>query len=169
LSELNRYRHGFKKLGLQEWHDTLDRAIDDLRTKIGTQAPTFVDSVQPQAPVQPSPARFNVSGLAGVGFTVTIVNPQDIQPASTSLARAKITKGANASLTPIRHNVQSGTDTNFNSSSNLQDYKLSNQTSLSVPGSGVTLYWRLRSSFDGQNWNSWQLFSGPTGPVGVAV
>lgn len=169
MSELKRYQGSFRKLGLQEWHNQLDAAIDDLRNKVGTQKPTFIASVQPQSPAQPSAAIFNVSGQTGVGFTVQITNPQDIQPASTALARAKITKGTNVALTPILHNVQSALNTNFNSAADLTDYGKSSQTTLTIPNSGVTLFWRIRSSFDGQNWNAWQLFSGPTGPIGVSV
>lgn len=169
MSELNRHRTKLAKLGLQVFADELNTAIDDLRAKIGTGKTTFVDSVKPLAPSQPSPATFGVTGLPGVGFQVTIVNPQDINPQSPALARAKITKGANAPLATLFHNVVSATDTNFNSSSSLIDHGISNQTTWTIPASGVTRYWRFRSSLDGQNWNTWQLFSGPRGPIGVPV
>ena len=145
------------------------KAIDDLRAKIGTSAPQFVDSVKPLAPSKPSPVAFNVSGQAGVGFTVNVVTPQNIQPASSALARAKVTKGPNAPLTPLLHNIQSATDTNFNSASNLIDYGTSSQSAFSINASGQTRYWRIRSSFDGQNWNNWQLLTGATGPIAVSV
>ena len=169
MSELNRHRAKFAKLGLQVFADDLNQAIDDIRTKIGTGKPTFVDSVKPLAPSQPTPATFGVTGQAGVGFQVSIVNPQDINPASPALARAKITKGSNAPLTPLLHNVQSATDTNFTSASGLADHGITNQTTISIPASGATRYWRIRSSFDGQNWNAWQLLSGPSGPIAITV
>lgn len=169
MSELNRHRTKLTKLGLQVFADELNSAIDDLRTKVGTGKPTFVDSVKPLAPTQPSPATFGVTGLSNVGFKIQIVNPQDINPQSPALARAKITKGPNAPLTPLFHNLQSAMDTSFSSSSGVVDYGISNQTAVSIPATGKTLYWRMRSSFDGQNWNAWQLLSGARGPIAVSV
>lgn len=168
-TELTRYRKQFAPLGLQAWHDALDAAIEDLRTKIGTQKPTLIDAIQPLAPTQPTAVQFNVAGTTGVGFAIQILNPENIQPASAALARAKITKGPNVPLTPLFHNLQSAADTNFNSSSMVTDYGSTSQNQISIPGAGLIRYWRIRSSFDGQNWNAWQIFAGPTGPVAVTV
>jgi hypothetical protein len=169
LSELNRYRKQFAQMGLQAWHDTLNAAIDDLRAKIGTSAPTFVDSIVPLSPSQPPPATINVTGQTGVGFQITIVNPQNAKPLSVGVARARITKAPNAPLTPLFHNLNSAIDTNFNSQSSVTDYGVTSQTSVNIAGSGLTLFWRIRSSFDGKNWNSWKIFAGPTGPIAVSV
>ena len=44
------------------------------------------------------------------------------------------------------------------------------ETSLSITNPNVTLFWRLRSSYDGVNWNVWQVFisAAVCGPVGVS-
>jgi len=115
----------------------------------------------------PTPSTFNVLANNG-SFVIQIVNPQDIQPSSMKLRRAQILRGPNAALAKIFHNLQSATDTNFNSASHLTDYGISEQRQWSIPNPGQTFYWRLRNSFDGKNWNAWQLFSGPSGPVAVS-
>ena len=169
MSKLARYGPILRKVSpqLATFHSDLDSIVDDLYSKIGSSEPKFVDSVQPLAQITPSPATFNVSAVGGV-FAVQIVNPQNIQPASAALASAKVTKGSNASLTPVLHNLQSAKSTNFDSASGLTDYGVSTQTYWALPlGSGLALYFRIRSSLDGQNWNPWQLLSGPSGPIAV--
>lgn len=170
MSTLDRYESTFRKMDpeLAAWHRELSGILDSINTRLGSQPPKFVDSIRRIAPSQPSPVRFSVTAANGV-FTVLVVNPQDIQPASMALARAKITKGSNPSLSPVMHNLQSGTDTNFNSSSNLTDYGISSQTSWNISSPGASFYWRIRSSFDGQNWNAWQLYAGPSGPIAVTA
>lgn len=171
MSVLNRYRTLFKKVdpNLMQWHDQLDSVIDDIYTKIGSNAPAKVDSVSPLAPSQPPLAILNVLATPGTGYKVQIVNPQNVQSASMSLARARITKGPNAPLATVYHNLQSALDTNFNSGSNVTDHGVSTQTIWAIPTTGLSLYWRFRSSFDGQNWNPWQIFSGPNGPIAVSA
>lgn len=170
MSSLNRYRPIFRKVDpqLDAWHKQLEDTLDDLYTKVGSKEPVKIDSVEPLAPSQPSPASLAVIATTGVGFKVQITNPQQVQPASMQLARAKILSGANAPLTPILHNLQSASDTNFDSASGLIDHGISNQTVWTIPMAGVTLYWRWRSSYDGQNWNPWQVYAGPAGPIGVS-
>jgi hypothetical protein len=53
--------------------------------------------------------------------------------------------------------------------SSLVDYGISPQLAYEVQDPNVTRFFRLRSSFDGQNWNAWQIYSSPItcGPVGV--
>lgn len=168
-NSLDRYAPIFRQLDprLQPWHEELTRQISDLQKKVGTQGPKFIDSGQPLATTQPTPVAINVTATGGT-YQVSVVTPQDIQPASPTLARAKILKGGNAILTPLYHNIQSAEDTNFNSASNVVDYGSTPQTKVAIPAPGQTLYWRIRSSFDGKNWNAWQIFSGPAGPVAVS-
>jgi hypothetical protein len=171
MSIIQRYVHLFRKVdpALQDFHRDLDAVIDDIYTKLGSRAPVKIDSVAQLAPAQPSFAVINVIPMTGIGFKIQLINPQDVQPASMALARAKALNGQNPSLSRVTHNVQSAIDTNFNSTSNVTDHGNSEQTVWTIPASGVTLYWRFRSSFDGQNWNPWQLYSGPSGPIAVTV
>lgn len=173
MSTLNRYSSVFGKISpthRQAW-DELDRLIDSLNARIAGSPATFVDNPQTDrvSPSQPQAVAFNVSAAGGV-FAVQVTNPQHIQPASMALARAQALHKPNAPQAAIYHNLQSGTDTNFNSASALTDYGISAQTGWNIPLPNSTLYWRIRSSFDGKNFNAFQLFVAPgnSGPTPVS-
>lgn len=168
---LERYKTNFISLDpkLAQWHDELTGLFDDIYTKIGSQPPKKIDSVTTQSPAVPQQATFSVSGLPGVGFQVTIVNPQNVRPATMTLARAKILNSPNTPLTPVLHEVHSATSLNFDASAGLVEHGVSSQTKWVILASGQTNYWRMRSSFDGQHWNSWRVFAGPAGPISVTV
>jgi hypothetical protein len=148
----------------------VDERIDAISRVLGPLATRFQDnpSVAPVA-APPSSAEFDVEPLDGK-FKVSITNPQDILAQSPQVRRLQIANGGNPTLTPILHNLQSATDTNFNNSSGVVDYGVSSQLSYEIHTPNATLFWRLRSSFDGSNWNDWQLFTDPDvcGPVAVS-
>lgn len=173
MSTLKRYSSALRNIhpDLGKAWDELDRLHDTLSARTGGSQPTFVDSptTTPVAPTQPQAARFSVTASGGV-FAVQITNPQHVQPSSVALARAQAIKKPNAPLSAIYHNLQSATDVNFDSASSLTDYGISTQVAWNIPNANATLYWRLRSSFDGKNFNPFQVFvaAGNSGPTAVS-
>lgn len=168
MSILDSYGPQFRKAGLQEWHKKLTGILDSVNARTGGKDPAFVDSITPQSSAKPKGTLLSVAAASGV-FIVTVLNPQDVVPISANLRSLRAQKGGlNAHLTPIRHNVQSATSLNFDASSGLLDHGTTTQTKISLPlGTGLALYWRWRSSFDGQNWTNWQVLGGPSGPIQV--
>lgn len=164
----------FRKLGPvygQAW-DELCTELDSLNSRTAGSPGTFVDDPQTAivSPSKPQAVAFNVLADGGV-FSVQITNPQHVQPASMALSRAQALHKPNAPLSAIYHNLQSATDVNFDSASNLNDYGISTQIAWNIPNPGATLYWRVRSSFDGKNFNDYQLFVAPgsSGPTPVSA
>lgn len=173
MTTLRRHTGSFRKVSpsLGNAWDEMCNEIDGIKSRTAGSPSTFVDD-PPTAmisPTTPQPASFNVSAAGGV-FAVQITNPQQVQPASVALAKAQVTKKPNTPLSTIYHNLQSGTNVNFDSASGFTDYGTSPQVSWNIPLPGVTLYWRVRSSFDGKNFNAYQLFVAPgnSGPTPVS-
>jgi hypothetical protein len=169
MSVLERYVRAFpgdQQRAMRE----LDEHLDALSAQIG-QVPTgVIDNPGAQVPTvdAPQPAVFSVVGIDGK-FLIAITNPQDINPQSVTLMQLQIQAGVNAANLSIVHELQSATDTNFNQDSGLIDYGVGPQLAYEIQDPNVTKFWRLRSSFDGQTWNDWQIFSSAAtcGPVGV--
>lgn len=172
MSELARYSDAFRSANPELQHQAwklLDRHVDDLYRKIGKIPLSHVDGASAASKAPPPPAAsFAVSGQDGK-FKVAIVNPQDVQPLSPAILIAQARAGLNRQLTPILHNLQSSPDLNFDNNSGVTDYGISSQLAYEFQDPNVTKFFRLRSSFDGQNWNAWQIYSSPLtcGPVGV--
>jgi hypothetical protein len=172
MSELARYSNAFRNANPELQHQAwklLDRHVDDLYSKIGKTPLTHVDGASALSTVPPPPAAsFAVSGEDGK-FKVAIVNPQNLQPLSPAILMAQARAGLNRQLTPILHNLESSPDLNFDNNSGVTDYGISSQLAYEFQDPNVTKFFRLRSSFDGQSWNAWQIYSSPLtcGPVGV--
>ncbi|HEV2992119.1 MAG TPA: hypothetical protein VG759_27025 [Candidatus Angelobacter sp.] len=123
----------------------------------------------PQAKAAPPPASFNVAGVDGK-FEIQITLPQDVQPPTVTLYQASLGTDMNRLRAPILHQIQSATSVLFDAASKVTTYGPTPETSLSITNPNVTLFWRLRSSYDGVNWNGWQVFISATvcGPIGVS-
>lgn len=169
----DRYAESFRsgdKDGMYRALLDIDERFEVLRNKVGSRE--FVDD--PLNPVTvttppPPPADFSAVGLDGK-FLVIVNNPQNINPQNVTLMQLRVQQsGANSSNAAIIHQLQSATDTLFNQNSNLKDYGTSSQLSWVDQDPNVTRFFRLRSSFDGQTWNNWQIFSSDQtcGPIGV--
>src|SRR5262249_22945971 len=67
------------------------------------------------------------------------------------------------------HQLQSAANTNFDAAANVQTYGPFSEMTQTFQLPNQTLFWRIRSSFDGTNWNEWQIYSSATvcGPIGV--
>jgi len=178
---LDRYTSAFRTGHLEQqsqaWKE-LSRHVDVLLARTGGPVPVFNDAPNPSpasglrriSALTPPAALFTVSGFDGK-FVIQILNPQGILPESVALQSAQARGAVNASQAPLLHNLQSASDLNFdNASTEFTDYGISPQLGYMFQNANATLFWRLRSSYDGQNWNAWQIFSSALtcGPVGVA-
>lgn len=116
----------------------------------------------------PPPASFTVNGVDGK-FEIQITLPQDVQQSTVTLFQASFSSDVNRLRALIVHQIQSATSVLFDAASKVTTYGPTPETSLSITNPNVTLFWRLRSSYDGVNWNAWQVFISPAvcGPIGV--
>jgi len=131
------------------------RFADDPSARLTVQAP-------------PPPVEFNVVGVDGQ-FQITITLPQDVQPASVTLFQQSILANNNQLGTPIIHQLQSATTVLFDAAGGVVTYGPFSELTQTYQLPNQTLFWRIRSSFDGSNWNTWQIYSSATfcGPIGV--
>lgn len=100
-----------------------------------------------QAP--PPPSQLTVTGANGC-FLASIALPQSASGSSAP---------QNAANAPIYQQLSSSPTADF--SSGVTTYPVSTATSFVFPNPGQTLYWRLRSSWDQKNWNSYVALPGP--------
>jgi hypothetical protein len=127
---------------LRESLTSLHLAVQSIYS--GATAPLAkVDAKSTKNLAPPAQCGLSVSGANG-SFTVTITLPQQ---ASGSQAPA------NATNAPIYQQLQSATAANF--TAGLITYPTGTGTSYVFPNPGATLYWRLRSSYDQNTWNSY--------------
>lgn len=125
-----------------------EQRLSSLEEKVGGQAVDF----NQHAPIAPKPprARLSVNARPTTGrFVVTVTNPQFVSPAAQG----------NLSRVPIYHRLTYSTVSDF--SSNVTALEPSHQTYFPViDDPGVTLHFKLDSSFDGVTWNQ-PVLSGP--------
>lgn len=178
MSTIDRHLDEFKKLspGAYQAMKEVSRILDHHYALHGRSGLFFEDDVNPDRSSNfhristqvPPPANFTVTPLDGK-YMIAIANPENIQPVSVQIAQARAVGSVNALSRPIVHNLQSALDINFNAASGITDYGISPVTAYTIQDPNVTKFWRLRSSYDGKNWNQWQIFSDPTvcGPEAV--
>lgn len=119
-------------------------------------------------PITPPAATFSVLGLDGK-FQLTVILPQNTPAPSVSIYQQLIAGDQNSLLAPMVHQAQSSTTTRFDAASATTTYDLGSNLTFEVQDPNQTKFWRLRSSFDGQAWNDWQIFisAAVCGPVAV--
>lgn len=178
MSTIDRHLDEFKKVspGAYQAMREVSRVLDQHGSILGRSKFVFEDEVNPDrssslrqiSAVAPPPASFTVAPLDGK-FIIAIANPQNVLPQSVAILQARAGASVNGLHAPILHNLQSATDLNFNAASGVTDYGFTSATAYTFQDPNVTKFWRLRSSYDGQNWNQWQIFSNPStcGPAGV--
>ena len=117
----------------------------------------------------PPPVDFNVVGVDGQ-FQITITLPQDVQPASVTLFQQSILADNNQLGTPMVLQLQSALTVLFDEAGNVATYGPFSELTQTYQFPNQTLFWRIRSSFDGTNWNNWQIYQSAItcGPVGVS-
>src|SRR5437660_5620117 len=131
----------------------------------------FLDDPADAPAGKPAPpaAGFTVTGVDGK-FEIQITLPQDAQPPTVTLYQRSFLFDRNRARADIVHQIQSATNMLFDASGNVTSYGPTPETSLSITNPNVTLFWRLRSSYDEVKWNDWQIFSSASacGPLGVS-
>ena len=131
----------------------------------------FLDDPSDVPASKPAPpaAGFQVNGVDGK-FEIQITLPQDAQLQTVTLYRASFGLDRNRGRADMVHHIQSATNMLFDASGNVTTYGPTPETSLSITNPNVTLFWRLRSSYDEVNWNDWQIYSSASacGPIGVS-
>ncbi|HEY6253221.1 MAG TPA: hypothetical protein VI685_24970 [Candidatus Angelobacter sp.] len=116
----------------------------------------------------PPPVEFNVIGTDGQ-FQITITLPQDVQPPSVTLFQQSFLENNNQLGTLMVHQLQSATTVLFDEAGGVVTYGPFSELTQTFQLPNQTLFWRIRSSFDGNDWNEWQIYSSPAfcGPIGV--
>ena len=110
--------------------------LDALHKATGTNFLQPVNSVQKPASAPPPTASLSVAGANGT-YTASITNPQ---------------QGINKQLW---HELSYSPSGNF--SSDVTTLPPTAATQITVPAPGANVHWRIRSSYDQQNWNSYQV------------
>ena len=120
---------------LRETLTGIHLALQSLYAQTGTTPLTKVDASAAAFTSPPAPSQLAVTGANG-SFTVSITPAQQCR--------------TNA---PIYQEISSSPVANF--VSGVTVYPVSTNTSYVLPNPGATLYWRLRSSYNQQNWSSY--------------
>lgn len=123
----------------------------------------------------PVAASFEVDGVDG-HYLITITNPQDVQPLTVAQRQQFQRLPAaqqNSFGGTIFHQLQSSTDIAFDAAGSVTTYggdKGSPQLTYDITDPVTTKFWRMRSSYDGVNWNNWSYLIDPAvcGVVPVA-
>jgi hypothetical protein len=116
---------------LRETLTSIHLALQSLYAQTGSAPITKVDTRAATFTAPPAPSQLSVTGANG-SFNVAINN----------------TAGA-----PVYNELSSSPVANF--VSGVTVYPVSTTTSYVLPNPGVTLYWRVRSSYNQQNWSSY--------------
>jgi hypothetical protein len=99
-----------------------------------------VNSTQKAASAPPPAAALAVTGANGA-FAISITNP------------------AQSINKTIYHELSYSPSSNF--STGVVALPIQTSTGVTVPAPGLNVHWRIRSSFDQNNWNSYQILPGP--------
>jgi len=118
-------------LGMLDQHLVVGNALG-----ISVLAPT--NSPQQPASAPPPLAAFTVSGANGA-FNIAITNP------------------AQSINKTLYHELSYSSQASFVGGSGVTTLPSFTTTKLSVPAPGVTAFWRLRSSYDQNDWNQYQV------------
>jgi hypothetical protein len=124
---------------LRETLTSIHLALQSIYAQTGSGPLAKVDTTAANFTAPPAASQFTVSGANG-SFSVAITN---------------------STRTPVYQELSSSPVANF--ASGVTVYPVSTNTSYVFPNPGATLYWRLRSSFNQQNWSSYGVQSGAVG------
>ncbi len=124
---------------LRETLTSIHLALQSIYAQTGSGPLAKVDTTAANFTAPPAVSQFTVSGANG-SFSVAITN---------------------STRTPVYQELSSSPVANF--ASGVTVYPVSTNTSYVFPNPGATLYWRLRSSYNQQNWSSYGVQSGAVG------
>jgi hypothetical protein len=141
LAQINSAARG--NSDLRETLTSIHLALQSLYAQTGTTPLQKIDATPAAFTPPPAPSQLAVSGANG-SFTASITTPQNASGAITP---------RNATNAPIYQEISSSPVANF--VSGVITYPVSTNTSYVFPSPGATLYWRLRSSYNQQNWTSY--------------
>ena len=133
---------------LRETLTSIHLALQSLYAQTGSAPLNKVDATTTAFTAPPAASQMSVTGANG-SFSVSISLPQN---------GSGSTAPRNATNAPIYQEISSSAVANF--SSPLTTYPVSSNTSYVFNNPGATLYWRLRSSYNQQNWSSYQVLPG---------
>ena len=131
---------------LRETLTGIHRAIEQLYAQTGAAPLNKIDTRVAPFTAPPSGSQLAVTGANG-SFTISITAP----PNASAAPR-------NATNAAVYHEVSSSPVANF--SAGVTTYPVSTHSSYVLPNPGATLYWRLRSSYNQQNWSSYLALPG---------
>ena len=140
LAQINSAARG--NSDLRETLTGIHLALQSLYAQTGTTPLTKVDAAAAAFTAPPAASRLAVSGANG-SFTISITAAQGTNNA------------------PVYQEISSSTVANF--ATGVTVYPISTNTSYVFPNPGATLYWRLRSSYNQQNWSNYLIQPGPVG------
>jgi hypothetical protein len=129
LAQINSASRG--NSDLRETLTSIHLALQSLYAQTGSAPITKIDTRTATFTSPPAPSPLSVTGANG-SFSVAL---------------------AAAAGAPVYHELSSSPVANF--VSGVTVYPVSTTTSYVLPNPGVTLYWRVRSSYNQQNWSSY--------------
>jgi len=129
LAQINSAARG--NSDLRETLTSIHLALQSLYAQTGSAPIAKIDTRVASFTSPPAPSQLSVSGANG-SFSVAITN---------------------SASAPVYHELSSSPVANF--VSGVTVYPVSTNTSYVLPNPGATLYWRLRSSYNQQNWSSY--------------
>jgi hypothetical protein len=143
--------------GAKETFSNICRHLGNMEDSLAAAIPGafggFVDSPISGAPTQapvPQSCTFSVRVINGLA-DIEIVLPQFAKAPTPQAQALMVVSNPNALLAGIVHNIQSCGDNTFTLAGGVKDYQPTAQTHiLKIDGN---LFWRIRSSFDGKNFN----------------
>jgi hypothetical protein len=135
---------------LRETLTGIHLALQSLYAQTGAAPLNKIDASPAAFTAPPAPSQLAVTGANG-SFSVSITTPQNAPSAGAAAPR-------NATNAPIYQEISSSPVANF--ASGVTTYPVSTNTTYVLPNPGVTLYWRLRSSYNQQNWTSYRTLPG---------
>jgi hypothetical protein len=141
LAQINSAARG--NSDLRETLTGIHLALQSLYAQTGATPLTKIDASPAAFTAPPAPSQLAVTGENG-SFTISIATPQNASGAAAP---------RNATKAPIYQELSSSPAANF--VSGVTTYPVSTNTSYVLPNPGATLYWRLRSSYNQQNWSSY--------------
>lgn len=133
---------------LRETLTSIHLSLQSLYAQTGSAPIKKIDTTAAVFTSPPPQCSLSVTGANGQ-FSVSITLPQQASGSSAP---------KNSTSSPIYQEISSSTIANF--SSGVVTYPVSPNTSYTFPNPGANLFWRLRSSYNQQNWNNYSVQPG---------